>query len=330
MLCVGESHRRITELDGAAMTILTVRHITNYRYKRPVSFGEHWIMSRPRESHDQRLLDLKLEITPKPAHLRWIRDVFGNHVAVARFAGCAEALRFDSTVRVDHCPAEIVETDIEDFARACPFVYDAGDRPDLVHFIERQFPDPHRQLKLWARSFLRQDGSTGTHALLVNLTRTIRQTFTYVARHEKGIQDPLLTLKLGSGSCRDLAMLMIEAVRSLGMAARFVSGYLHVPCHNDDGHAGGGNTHAWVQVYLPGPGWVDFDPASGVVGNRDLVRVAVVRDPRQAIPLHGSWTGFPSDNLGMSVEVNVTAGHAGTDRSRADTERRGTNLSIPA
>jgi transglutaminase-like putative cysteine protease len=106
-------------------------------------------------------------------------------------------------------------------------------------------------------------------------------------------------------------MLMIEAVRSLGMAARFVSGYLHVPDHNDDSNAGGGNTHAWVQVYLPGPGWVDFDPASGIVGNRGLVRVAVVRDPRQAIPLHGTWTGFPSDNFGMTVEVNVTARRAG-------------------
>jgi transglutaminase-like putative cysteine protease len=190
--------------------------------------------------------------------------------------------------------------------------------------------DPHHQLDQWVHSFLRKGGSTNTRALLVNLTRTIKQTFTYVARHEKGIQHPLLTLKLGSGSCRDLAMLMIEAVRSLGMAARFVSGYLHVPDHNDDGNAGGGNTHAWVQVYLPGPGWVDFDPASGIVGNRGLVRVAVVRDPRQAIPLHGTWTGFPSDNLGMTVEVNVTARRAGSGGSRADVERRGTKWSFPA
>ena len=112
---------------------------------------------------------------------------------------------------------------------------------------------------------------------------------------------------LGSGSCRDLAMLMIEAVRSLGMAARFVSGYLHV--HNDDnaGYIRGGNTHAWAQVYLPGPGWVDFDPSNGIIGNRDLVRVAVVRDPRQAIPLHGTWTGNPTDYLGMNVRVAVTS-----------------------
>jgi transglutaminase-like putative cysteine protease len=292
------------------MTILTVRHITTYLYKQPVSFGEHRMMLRPRESRDQRLLESKLKITPKPANLRWTRDVFGNHVAIARFAGRAEALRVDSTIRLDHSPADIVDTDIEDFARAYPFTYRAEDPPDLVDFIERQYLDPDHRLDQWVRRFLRKGASTNTHALLVDLTRTIRQTFSHVARHEKGIQDPLLTLEIGSGSCRDLAMLMIEAVRALGMAARFVSGYLHVPGRDDGRNAGGGNTHAWVQVYLPGPGWVDFDPASGIVGNRGLVRVAMVRDPRQAIPLHGTWTGLPSDNLGMTVEVKVTARRA--------------------
>src|SRR6266404_6299161 len=156
------------------MTILTVRHITTYQYKQPVSFGEHRMMLRPRESHDQRLLESKLEITPKPTNLRWIQDAFGNHLAIARFAGRAEALRFDSTIRLDHSPADIVDMDIEDFARAYPFTYDAGDRPqrwidqharascesdpnpDLVHFIERQSLDPHHRLDQWVDSFLRR------------------------------------------------------------------------------------------------------------------------------------------------------------------------------
>ncbi len=292
------------------MTVFIVRHITTYRYKQPVSFGEHRMMLRPRESLDQRVLDSKLEIRPKPTDLRWTQDVFGNHIAVARFAVRAHVLHFDSTIRVDHSPADIVDMDIEGFARAYPFTYGAEDVPDLVRFVERQFSDPDHRLDQWVRKFLGNGGSINTRTLLANLTRTINQTFTYVARHEKGIQDPLLTLEIGSGSCRDLAVLMIEAVRSLGMAARFVSGYLHVRNGNGDRHAGSGNTHAWLQVYLPGPGWVDFDPASGIVGNRDLVRVAVVRDPRQAIPLHGTWTGSPSDSLGMTVEVNVTTAEA--------------------
>src|SRR5437588_12041293 len=178
------------------MTILTVRHITTYQYKQPASFGEHRMMLRPRESHDQRLLESKLEITPKPRNLRWIQDAFGNYVAIGRFAGRAEALRFDSTIRLDHSPADIVDMDIEEFARAYPFIYGADDKPDLVRFIERHSSDSDHQLDQWVRKFLRKvrkGGSTNTLALLVNLTRTIHKTFIHVARHEKGIQDPLLT-----------------------------------------------------------------------------------------------------------------------------------------
>ena len=139
------------------------------------------------------------------------------------------------------------------------------------------------------------------------MTYAIKDRFTYIARDEPGTQDPLLTLQLGSGSCRDFALLMMEAVRSLGLAARFVSGYLFVPDKDGPGRVGGGATHAWLEVYLPGAGWVEFDPTNGIVGNRDLIRVAVVRDPRQAVPLSGSWTGRASDLLGMTVEVGVTS-----------------------
>ena len=111
--------------------------------------------------------------------------------------------------------------------------------------------------------------------------------------------------KVGSGSCRDLAVLMIAALRTRGIAARFVSGYLHLPDDDDDG-AVGGNTHAWVQVYVPGPGWVDFDPSGGVVGNKNLIRVAVAPDAREAIPLQGTWFGTAADHRAMKVAVKVT------------------------
>jgi transglutaminase-like putative cysteine protease len=138
------------------------------------------------------------------------------------------------------------------------------------------------------------------------MTQTINRSFRHLARHEEGIQDPARTLELGSGSCRDFAVFMIAALRSLGFAARFVSGYLHLA---DDGgdRDSGGNTHAWLQVYLPGPGWVDCDPSSGLVGNQNLVRVAVVREPRGAIPLQGTWIGTPSDYVAMKVTVKVAA-----------------------
>ncbi len=287
------------------MPALTIKHVTTYEYRQPVGFGEHRMMLRPRDGHDQSLIGAKIVITPTPTSLRRTLDAFGNHVDVARFAGRAKRLRFESTVRLDHSHADFYDLDIEEFARTYPFAYGAEEMPDLIPLIERKSSAPDCRVAQWARGFLRKDRPTSTHELLIDLTQGIRRTFKYARRHEKGVQTPAQTLALGTGSCRDLAMLMIDAARSLGMAARFVSGYLHVP---DDGHSGGGNTHAWAQVYLPGPGWVDFDPSSGIVGNRDLIRVAVVRDPRQAIPLHGTWMGSASDFLRMHVEVVVTSG----------------------
>jgi len=289
------------------MPKLTIKHITTYQYKRPVAFGEHFMMLRPRESHDQRLIDAQLVITPTPTDLRPTQDAFDNHVHIARFVSRAKELRFASTIRLAHSHMNIQDLKIEECARAFPFSYGADEMPDLGRFIERQALDPEHHLEQWARTFLQKNRrTTDTREFLINLTYEIKRTFKHLRRDEKGIQTPLRTLELGSGSCRDLAVLMIDAVRSLGMAARFVSGYLHIPA-DDKGYVGGGNTHAWAQIYLPGPGWVDFDPSNGIVGNRDLVRVAVVRDPRQAIPLYGTWTGIRSDFLGMNVEVAVTS-----------------------
>ena len=289
------------------MHLLTVRHISTYRYKQPVAFGEHRMMLRPRDSYDQKLIEEKLVITPEPAELRWLHDVFGNCVALARFSGRGDLLRVDSTIRLDHSATNVLDFQLHDYARQYPFSYGAEEQPDLLRSIERQYLDPERETDRWASQFLRRNGPTGTRELLAAMTHAIHRNFTYIARDEPGTQDPVQTLRLGTGSCRDFALLMMEAARSLGLAARFISGYLYVPDKDGTGRVGGGATHAWLEVYLPGAGWVEFDPTNGIVGNRDLIRVAVVRDPRQAVPLAGSWTGFPSDLLGMEVEVSVTS-----------------------
>jgi transglutaminase-like putative cysteine protease len=286
------------------MPILTIKHLTTYYYRRPVAFGEHRMMLRPRDDRDQTVLKSELKISPEPSHLSWTQDVFGNHVATARFANRAAELRFESGIRLDHAPAGFREADIEDFARTYPFAYGAEERAGLAPFVVP--PSSCAQLDHWAASFLRPDGSADTRNLLVDVTEAIHRTFRHVTRHEKGIQDPTQTLQHMSGSCRDFAMLMIAALRSLGIATRFVSGYLHLAGDEDD-VVTGGNTHAWVQVYLPGPGWVDFDPSSGVAGNQDLVRVAVAHEPREAIPLQGTWIGTASDHLAMKVAVKVAA-----------------------
>lgn len=291
------------------MPILTITHVTTYHYARPVAFGEHRMMLRPRDDDDQKVLESELEIAPEPSQLTWTQDIFGNHVAIARFAGRASELRFESITRLDHAPAGFRATDIEDFARTHPFSYAAEDRSGLEPFVKPM--SPHPRLDRWTAEFLRKDGSADTHQLLVDMTQTIQQTFKHVARHEKGIQDPVRTLSLASGSCRDLAVLMIAALRSLGIAARFVSGYLHLA--DDDDCLPDGNTHAWVQVCIPGPGWVDFDPSSGIVGNQNLVRVAVVHEARKAIPLQGTWFGTRSDHLAMKVAVKVKEAAGGRE-----------------
>jgi transglutaminase-like putative cysteine protease len=290
------------------MPILTVRHVTTYHYRQPVAFGEHRMMLRPRDDDDQKVLESELRITPEPSQLTWTKDMFGNHVATACFADRASELRFDSTMHLDHAPGDFHAADIDDFARTYPFAYAAKDRSDLARFIAPL--SPHPELDRWTAKFLRQNGSADTRELLVDLTQAINQNFKHVARHEKGTQDPIKTLKLGSGSCRDLAVLMIATLRSLRIAARFVSGYLNLDDDEDD-RVTGGNTHAWVQVYVPGPGWVDFDPSSGTVGNQNLVRVAVVHKPGEAIPLQGTWVGTASDHLAMEVAVRVGAADAG-------------------
>jgi len=303
------------------MLVISVQHVTTYRYKQPVAFGEHRMMLRPRDSYDQKLLDHKLVITPEPTGLRWVHDVFGNCVAIARFGGRAQELRFESNIRLDHSPTHVLDFQIEDYAKRYPFAYGADEMPDLLRSIERQYLDPEHEVDQWARQFLRHDGRTDTSEMLAVMTHAIRQDMTYVAREESGVQDPVKTLRLGSGSCRDFAVLMMEAARSLGLAARFVTGYLYVP-EGRRRRVGGNATHAWLQAYLPGAGWVEFDPTNGIVGNHDLIRVAVARDPRQAVPVSGTWTGFPSDHLGMTVEVEVTAAGEATGRPRGSSRAR--------
>ena len=305
------------------MPFLTISHVTTYTYRQPVSFGAHRIMMRPRESYDQWLIETRLDIDPAPVELRWISDVFGNSVAIAQFGKPASRLRVASLIRMEHTPVVREAVDIEDYARCYPFTYSAEDMPDLLRSIERQHLDPFRTVDAWARGFVRKEGQTDTLVMLSEMTANIRREFTYVPRHEKGTQTPVETLTKRQGTCRDFAMLMMEAARSLGFAARFVSGYVYSPT-SGEGRVGGGNTHAWVRIFLPGSGWVEFDPTNGIVGNSGLIRVAIARDPYQAIPLSGTWSGFPSSSTGMTVAIDVTMDQPDrsgvSDQTRADTD----------
>ena len=302
------------------MPVFTVQHVTTYRYRRPVGFGEHRMMFRPRDSCDQRIVSWEVDISPEPITLRSIPDAFGNIVTLARFGQRSRELRVENRLVVEHTPVVPDGSELAAYARVWPFTYDLDDGADLGRLRQKHYPDPEHTVDAWVRSLM--TGSTmPTIDLLGALTLEIRRGFSYCARYEEGVQVPARTLAIRAGTCRDYAVLMIEAVRSLGMAARFVTGYIYSPASegriNQGGvNQGGGATHAWVEVFVPGAGWIEFDPTNGIIGSRDLIRVASVRNAHQAVPLSGTWTGFPADSLGMTVSVHVTAAGSVAPSSR--------------
>ena len=282
-------------------------HTTVYRYSQPVTFGEHRVMFRPRDSHDLRVLATDLDVSPE-AEVRMIQDPLSNSVALVQPREKADTLQIVCSFTIEHAHSMNLELPLSPSAELFPFSYTTEERYDLEHYLRPYHDDPDGELTAWARQFIRTDGPTGTRDLLVAMNQTIRDKFVYLARDEEGTQQPIETLKLGSGSCRDFALLMMEAARRLGVATRFVSGYLYDPALDDgedSGTVGAGYTHAWLQAYLPGAGWVPFDPTNNLLGGTQLIRVGVARDPSQAAPVSGSWFGESGDYLGMDVNVTV-------------------------
>jgi transglutaminase-like putative cysteine protease len=322
-----------------------ITHTTVYRYRTPVRFGEHRVIFRPRDSHDLRVLATDLQVSPA-AEVRLIQDPHSNSVALVQPLVPAEELRIVCRFRIEHAHTYNLELPLAPSAEFYPFAYTVADRFDLELYLRPHHDDPDGELTAWARRFIRTDGPTRTRDLLVQMNQHIREHFRYAARDEEGVQTPIETLRLGSGSCRDFALLMMEAGRRLGVATRFVSGYLYDPALDDpptgpaevapadapveapsalppgsDADAadaaasapaaapvptvGAGATHAWMQAYLPGAGWVPFDPTNNLLGGTQLIRVGVARDPSQVAPVSGCWFGEPDAYTGMEVTVQV-------------------------
>ena len=285
------------------MRFLSVRHVSIYRYSAPVTLGEHWMMFRPRASHDLRITGSDLIISPQPKKVRWLHDVFDNSLAVATFAEKTNELRFESLVTIEHSEVQLPDYQLAPEAQVYPFTYSPEDQANLERALLAHYPS--EDVSRWAKGFVSPQESVETMALLTAMTLATREAFSYRRRIERGTQTPGETLRLRSGSCRDFALFLMEAVRSLGFAARFVSGYIFVPDNDTSEHVGGGATHAWLQIYLPGAGWVDFDPTNSIIGNRHLIRVGVAWDPADVLPLWGTFTGPADSCLGLEVTVSV-------------------------
>jgi len=288
---------------------ITIVHSTEYTYRNPVGLTRHRMMIRPDDSHDLRLHRADLAINPPPAKIRWAHDVFDNSLCFVEWPETlrTERLRIVSTLDLTHHPAgpALPACSLDPAAEVLPFSYGSQEMPDVARLAERQLPDPDGAVDAFARRFVSGRGGARTMDMLEAMTHAIKAEFRYGERHEEGTQTPAQTLALGSGTCRDFAMLMMEALRSLGLATRFVTGYLY----NDTSGTtlGGGSTHAWCGVYLPGAGWVEYDPTNGLVAGANLVRVGMTRTAEQAIPISGGFVGSPDDPIGLDVCVAVSA-----------------------
>jgi len=283
------------------MLRINISHVTEYRFPSTVTLLPHRLLLRPRENHNVRIESSVLEISP--AHtLQWKRDVLDNSVALVGFTEPADRLRVASSVVIQHYEENPFDFLVDDYAVNHPFDYAEEDRTELAPFQQSVYPSDWDAVQRWLDSLgLRQPMET--FALLDRMNRAIAGGFLYQMRELPGVQPPALTLASNSGSCRDFAALFMEACRYLGLASRFVSGYLFAPSTE----AGNASTHAWAEVYLPGAGWKGFDPTSGVVAGNKYIAVAVARHPEAVPPVAGSYLGPTGQQPTLNVAVQVSA-----------------------
>jgi len=281
------------------MRRIKIVHRTYYNFVGSVQLGEHRLLVRPRAGHELRIESSTLEVSP-PATVRWLRDVYDNSVAIATFDSDATQLAILSEVIVQHYDEAPLDFVVAEYAVHYPFAYESEDSAILQPFLMRRAQDNAGSLAAWIQTHWQQGEPIQTYTLLLRLTTGIHQSFKYQSREEPGVQSFAETLQKQSGSCRDFANLLIEAARSLGLAARFVSGYLFAPSSNADP----GATHAWAEIYLPGAGWKGFDPTIGELVSTKHIPVAVARWPESVPPVAGSYTGPPGATMQVGVWVS--------------------------
>jgi len=282
------------------MKRLRISHTTRYSFDQEVTLLTHRLLIRPRAGHDIRVESSNLDVDP-PCTVRWQRDLYGNSVGLLEFKGTTKTLRVASEVIVQHFEIAPLDFLVDVTAVNFPFQFDSGERIDLIPYQMPGFQNDHAVLREWCSQFWKPGQIVETFVLLDTISKAIVSEFQYRVREEPGVQRPSETLRLRSGSCRDFATLFIETCRFFGLAARFVSGYLHEPSNA----GGAGSTHAWSEVYLPGAGWKGFDNTSGLVTGVNHIATAVSRHPETIPPISGSYLSPAGMGL-PKMEVAVT------------------------
>jgi YD repeat-containing protein len=285
------------------MSRFTILHETRYSYERPVRFAPHRLLIRPRDSHAIRVTEAFLAFSPSGA-TRWSYDALGNSVCWLTIDGESDRLDIVSELVIERFPAPLSPLKVDDPQTITPIVYDSADRPVLAPFIEPISEDPEGRLARWIRDLVARPDEPALDFLL-RMNSAIHDRFAYYARYDEGCQEPAHTVAVESGACRDFAWLMVEALRRLGFAARFVTGYLYSPELSQ--MRGAGATHAWCEVFLPDLGWLEFDPTNGLAESADLIPVAMTRTPAEAAPVKGVIYGDGGfARLDVRVDVRPT------------------------
>lgn len=288
------------------MVCLDTFHTTTYRYREEVSLGPHRLMLRPRETRELQLLTHALSFTPA-ASVTWAHDVAGNAIATATFDAPTDHLVIESRATLKLTAPAWPVFAISASAIEHPFLYADDDWTDLGALTIPQYGDPNGRFSQWVESFV-MGRPTDTLSLLKDISNGVFTQIAYLSRDTEGTQSPIETLERGWGSCRDFAVLLAEAARTLGFGARIVSGYLSDPAGSLLGSAGSGSTHAWVEIFLPGAGWIAFDPTNRSVGSHNLIPVGVGRDIHQVVPVSGSFVGRQDALCDLAVDVSVRIG----------------------
>lgn len=280
---------------------LLIKHSTTYQYAESVTLLPHKLRLRPREGHDIRIESAELQISPSH-QVQWQRDVYDNAVAQALFLEPTHLLSINSRILIQHYDDQPLNFLVANYAVSYPFQYDSAEYSDLAPYLTLNFDQDRQILMAWIGQFWISGQVVETYLLLEWINKAIATGFTYQQREEPGVQTPATTLNNRSGSCRDFATLFIDACRLLGLAARFVSGYLYVPTLA----AELGATHAWAEVYLPGTGWKGFDSTSGAVVGNNYIPVAVSKHPESVPPISGSYISPSISTLLEPAIMNVS------------------------
>ena len=285
---------------------LSIEHTTIYHYSQPVRFGPHRLMVRAEEGHDVQIRKSGLTVLPSN-RIRWVRDVFDNSVAIVDFLEPSSELEVYSSLVVEQYNTNPFDFVLDPEAIDLPFQYPEWEQSDVAPFIQRLHPQDEPAIRNWVRPYLDAKGRSKSVDLFITLGKSVPMFFQYLRREEPGVQSPGETLRKRAGSCRDFALLLMETARHLGVAARFVSGYLCRAPDDETPLIANDATHAWAELYFPGAGWIGFDPTSGILAADLHVKAAVTRDPAQAVPVSGSFVGPGNVYQGMEVRVNARA-----------------------